>query len=174
MYLINISKSMGHRSFITLLALILSVSLYAQKTLNGTVVDEADMPLIGATVAVEGTSGGTITDIDGNFSIKVKKGAVVKFSYVGYKDRKLTYQGQNNVTVKLEPDAKVIDEVVVVGYSSMKKTDLTGSIASVAAEDLKGFKSSSIAGALGGQVAGGQVVQAEALQDLALVSTFVV
>lgn len=161
MYLINISKSMGHRSFITLLALILSVSLYAQKTLNGTVVDEADMPLIGATVAVEGTSGGTITDIDGNFSIKVKKGAVVKFSYVGYKDRKLTYQGQNNVTVKLEPDAKVIDEVVVVGYSSMKKTDLTGSIASVAAEDLKGFKSSSIAGALGGQVAGVQVVQAD-------------
>ena len=161
MYLINISKSIGHRSFITLLTLILSVSLYAQKTLNGTVVDEADMPLIGATVAVEGTSGGTITDIDGNFTIKVKKGAVIKFSYVGYKDRKLTYQGQNNVTVKLEPDAKVIDEVVVVGYSSMKKTDLTGSIASVAAEDLKGFKSSSIAGALGGQVAGVQVVQAD-------------
>ena len=161
MYLINISKSIGQRSFITLLALILSVSLYAQKTLNGTVVDEADMPLIGATVAVEGTSGGTITDIDGNFSIKVKKGAVIKFSYVGYKDRKLTYQGQNNVTVKLEPDAKVIDEVVVVGYSSMKKTDLTGSIASVAAEDLQGFKSSSVAGALAGQVAGVQVIQSD-------------
>lgn len=145
----------------TLLALILSVSLYAQKELKGTVVDEADMPLIGATVAVEGTSGGTITDIDGNFSIKVKKGAVIKFSYVGYKDRKLTYQGQNNVTVKLEPDAKVIDEVVVVGYSSMKKTDLTGSIASVAAEDLQGFKSSSVAGALAGQVAGVQVIQSD-------------
>lgn len=161
MYLINISKSIGQRSMITLLALILSVSLYAQKELKGTVVDEADMPLIGATVAVEGTTGGTITDIDGNFTIKVKKGAVIKFSYVGYKDRKLTYQGQNSVTVKLEPDAKVIDEVVVVGYSSMKKTDLTGSIASVAAEDLQGFKSSSIAGALAGQVAGVQVVQAD-------------
>lgn len=161
MYLKNIYKSIGQRSMITLLALILSVSLYAQKTLNGTVVDEADMPLIGATVAVEGTSGGTITDIDGNFSIKVKKGAVIKFSYVGYKDRKLTYQGQNNVTVKLEPDAKVIDEVVVVGYSSMKKTDLTGSIASVAAEDLQGFKSSSVAGALAGQVAGVQVIQSD-------------
>lgn len=161
MYLRNIYKSIGQRSMITLLVLILSVSLYAQKTLKGTVVDETDMPLIGATVAVEGTSGGTITDIDGNFSIKVKKGAVIKFSQVGYKDRKLTYQGQNNVTVKLEPDAKVIDEVVVVGYSSMKKTDLTGSIASVAAEDLQGFKSSSIAGALSGQVAGVQVIQSD-------------
>lgn len=161
MYLINIYKSMGQRNLITLLALVLSVSLYAQKTLKGTVVDEDDMPLIGATVAVEGTSGGTITDIEGNFSIKVKKGAVVKFSYVGYKERKLTYQGQNNVTVKLEPDAKVIDEVVVVGYSSMKKTDLTGSIASVAPEDLQGFKSSSIAGALSGQVAGVQVIQSD-------------
>ena len=106
MYHINISKSMGRRGLITLFALILSVGLYAQKALNGTVVDEADMPLIGATVAVEGTSGGTITDIDGHFTIKVKKGTVVKFSYVGYKDRKLTYQGQNNVTVKLEPDAR--------------------------------------------------------------------
>lgn len=161
MYLINISKSIGQRSLVTLLVLILSVNLYAQKALKGTVVDEADMPLIGATVAVEGTSGGTITDIDGNFSIKVKKGAVIKFSYVGYKDRKMTYHGQNNVTVKLEPDAKVIDEVVVVGYSSMKKTDLTGSIASVAAEDLQGFKSSSVAGALAGQVAGVQVIQSD-------------
>ena len=161
MYLKNISKSIGQRSLVTLLVLILSVNLYAQKALKGTVVDEADMPLIGATVAVEGTSGGTITDIDGNFSIKVKKGAVIKFSYVGYKDRKMTYHGQNNVTVKLEPDAKVIDEVVVVGYSSMKKTDLTGSIASVAAEDLQGFKSSSVAGALAGQVAGVQVIQSD-------------
>lgn len=161
MYQINISKTISQRAFMTLFVLLLTVGLYAQKTLKGTVVDEADMPLIGATVAIEGTSGGTITDIDGNFSIKVKKGAVVKFSYVGYKDRKLTFQGQNNVTVKLEPDAKVIDEVVVVGYSSMKKTDLTGSIASVSAEDLQGFKSSSIAGALGGQVAGVQVIQSD-------------
>lgn len=161
MYHINISKSMGHRGLITLFALILSVGLYAQKALTGTVVDETDMPLIGATVAVEGTSGGTITDIDGNFTIKVKKGAVIKFSYVGYKDRKLTFQGQNNITVKLEPDAKIIDEVVVVGYSSMKKSDLTGSIASVAAEDLQGFKSSSVAGALAGQVAGVQVIQSD-------------
>ena len=146
---------------LTLFALILSVSLYAQKQFKGTVVDESDLPLIGATVAIEGSSGGTITDMDGNFIIKVKKGAKITFSYVGYKSRTLTYQGQNNVTVKLEPDSKLIDEVVVVGYSSMKKTDLTGSIASVAPEDLQGFKSSSIAGALSGQVAGVQVIQSD-------------
>lgn len=161
MHLINKFQYIGRRVMLTLFALILSVSLYAQKQFKGTVVDESDLPLIGATVAIEGSSGGTITDMDGNFIIKVKKGAKITFSYVGYKSRTLTYQGQNNVTVKLEPDSKLIDEVVVVGYSSMKKTDLTGSIASVAPEDLQGFKSSSIAGALSGQVAGVQVIQSD-------------
>lgn len=161
MHLINKFQYIGRRVMLTLFALILSVSLYAQKQFKGTVVDESDLPLIGATVAIEGSSGGTITDMDGNFIIKVKKGAKITFSYVGYKSRTLTYQGQNNVTVKLEPDSKLMDEVVVVGYSSMKKTDLTGSIASVALEDLQGFKSSSIAGALSGQVAGVQVIQSD-------------
>ena len=161
MHLINKFQYIGRRVMLTLFALILSVSLYAQKQFKGTVVDESDLPLIGATVAIEGSSGGTITDLDGNFIIKVKKGAKITFSYVGYKSRTLTYQGQNNVTVKLEPDSKLMDEVVVVGYSSMKKTDLTGSIASVAPEDLQGFKSSSIAGALSGQVAGVQVIQSD-------------
>lgn len=161
MHLINKFQYIGRRVMLTLFALILSVSLYAQKQFKGTVVDESELPLIGATVAIEGSSGGTITDMDGNFIIKVKKGAKITFSYVGYKSRTLTYQGQNNVTVKLEPDSKLIDEVVVVGYSSMKKTDLTGSIASVAPEDLQGFKSSSIAGALSGQVAGVQVIQSD-------------
>lgn len=161
MHLINKFQYIGRRVMLTLFALILSVSLYAQKQFKGTVVDESDLPLIGATVAIEGSSGGTITDMDGNFIIKVKKGAKITFSYVGYKSRTLTYQGQNNVTVKLEPDSKLMDEVVVVGYSSMKKTDLTGSIASVAPEDLQGFKSSSIAGALSGQVAGVQVIQSD-------------
>lgn len=161
MHLINKFQYIGRRVMLTLFALILSVSLYAQKQFKGTVVDESNLPLIGATVAIEGSSGGTITDMDGNFIIKVKKGAKITFSYVGYKSRTLTYHGQNNVTVRLEPDSKLMDEVVVVGYSSMKKTDLTGSIASVAPEDLQGFKSSSIAGALSGQVAGVQVIQSD-------------
>ena len=157
----NIIKGIGQRGLITLLTLILSVNLYAQKVFKGTIIDETDMPLIGATVQVEGTSTGTITDIDGNFSIKVKKGERLSFSYIGYKTQYLTYKGQPNITVKLEPDNKVLDEVVVVGYSSMKKSDLTGSIASVSSEDLQGYKSSSVVGALSGQVAGVQITQTD-------------
>ena len=157
----NIIRSIGQRGLITLLTLILSVNLYAQKVFKGTIIDETNMPLIGATVTIEGTSDGTITDIDGKFSIKVKKGAKVSFSYIGYKTQMLVFKGQNDITVKLEPDNKVLDEVVVVGYSSMKKSDLTGSIASVSSEELQGFKSSSVVGALSGQVAGVQITQAD-------------
>ena len=112
-------KSASKRGFITLLALMMSVCLYAQRTtLNGVVIDETDQPLIGATVQVVGTPDGTITDFDGNFSLKVKKGAKITFSYVGYLSKTLTFQGQNKVTVKLEPDNKTLDEVVVVGYGA--------------------------------------------------------
>ena len=146
---------------LTLCALLLSVCLYAQKTLNGVVLDEQDMPLIGATVAFSGKSGGTVTDMDGKFSLKVKQGDKLTFSYIGYQTKTLTFKGQNNVTVRLEPDNKLLDEVVVVGYGSMKRSDLTGAVSSVKGEDLVGFQSSSIAGALAGQIAGVQITQTD-------------
>ena len=146
---------------LTLCALLLSVCLYAQKTLNGVVLDEQDMPLIGATVAFSGKSGGTVTDIDGKFSLKVKQGDKLTFSYIGYQTKTLTFKGQNNITVRLDPDNKLLDEVVVVGYGSMKRSDLTGAVASVKGEDLVGFQSSSIAGALAGQIAGVQITQTD-------------
>ncbi len=80
-----ITKTSCQRGFITLLALIMSISIYAQNIVKGTVVDETDLPLIGATVMIKGASGGTITDIDGNFSISVKKGETIAISYIGYK-----------------------------------------------------------------------------------------
>ena len=146
---------------LTLCALLLSVCLYAQKMLNGVVLDEQDMPLIGATVAFSGKSGGTVTDIDGKFSLKVKQGDKLTFSYIGYQTKTLTFKGQNNITVRLDPDNKLLDEVVVVGYGSMKRSDLTGAVASVKGEDLVGFQSSSIAGALAGQIAGVQITQTD-------------
>ena len=156
-----ITKTISHRGFITLLALVMSISLYAQNLVKGTVVDETDLPLIGATVLIKGNSGGTITDIDGNYSINAKKGSTIVVSYIGYKTQEVKYTGQQKVNIKMIPDNQALDEVVVVGYGSMKRSDLTGSVASVAAKDVVGFQSSSVIGALGGQIAGVQITQSD-------------
>ena len=158
---IHLSNSTGRKFALTLCALLLTVCVYAQKTLNGVVLDEQDMPLIGATVAFSGKTGGTVTDMGGKFTLKVKVGDKLTFSYIGYQTKTMTFKGQNNITVRLEPDNKLLDEVVVVGYGSMKRSDLTGSVASVRGEDLIGYQSSSVAGALAGQVAGVQITQTD-------------
>lgn len=95
-----ITKTFSHRGFITLLALVISISLYAQNMIKGTVVDETDTPLIGATVMIKGNVGGTITDIDGNFSINASKGAIVTVSYIGYKTQEVKFTGQQKLTIK--------------------------------------------------------------------------
>ena len=156
-----ITKTSCQRGFITLLALIMSISIYAQSIVKGTVVDETDLPLIGATVMIKGASGGTITDIDGNFSISIKKGEIIAISYIGYKTQEIKYSNQQKIAVKMVPDSKALDEVVVVGYGSMKRSDLTGSVSSIAAKDVKEFQSSSVLGALGGQIAGVQITQSD-------------
>ena len=158
MYNINFIKSISVRGWFTLLTLILTINLYAQNTtLKGVIVDETDTPLIGATVQVKGTSTGSITDFDGNYTIKANKGAVITFSYIGYKTQEIKFTGQPTVNIKMVPDNQTLDEVVVVGYGTMKRSDLTGSVASIAAKDVEGFKTSSVAGALGGQIAGVQI-----------------
>ena len=144
------------------MTLILTISLYAQNaTLKGVIVDETDTPLIGATVQVKGTSTGSITDFDGNYTIKANKGAVITFSYIGYKTQEIKFTGQPTVNIKMVPDNQTLDEVVVVGYGTMKRSDLTGSVASIAAKDVEGFKTSSVAGALGGQIAGVQITSTD-------------
>ena len=112
-----ITNTISHRGFITLLALVMSISLYAQNLVKGTVVDETDLPLIGATVLIKGNSGGTITDIDGNYSINAKKGSTIVVSYIGYKTQEVKYTGQQKVNIKMIPDNQALDEVVVVGLS---------------------------------------------------------
>lgn len=162
MYSINFIKSISVRGWFTLLTLILTINLYAQNTtLKGVIVDETDTPLIGATVQVKGTSTGSITDFDGNYTIKANKGAVITFSYIGYKTQEIKFTGQPTVNIKMVPDNQTLDEVVVVGYSTMKRSDLTGSVASIAAKDVEGFKTSSVAGALGGQIAGVQITSTD-------------
>ena len=162
MYNINFIKSISARGWFTLLTLILTISIYAQNTtLKGVIVDETDTPLIGATVQVKGTSTGSITDFDGNYTIKANKGAVITFSYIGYKTQEIKFTGQPTVNIKMVPDNQTLDEVVVVGYGTMKRSDLTGSVASIAAKDVEGFKTSSVAGALGGQIAGVQITSTD-------------
>ena len=122
------------------MALLLSVFCfvaYAQKTITGTVKDATGEPMIGVSILVDGTTIGGVTDFDGNFTIKdVPENGVLKITYIGYKDQKISVAGKGSINVTMEEDAASLDEVVVVGYGTMKKKDLTGSVASVKTEDL--------------------------------------
>jgi len=114
---------------------IASVS-WAQTTVTGTVTDQQNIPLPGATVLEKGTTNGTTTDFDGNFSINVANGNVVlEVSYIGYSTTEVSVNGQSSLTVQLAEDATQLEDVVVVGYGVQKKSDVTGSIASIKAED---------------------------------------
>ena len=123
------------------LALLLSVMCFfahAQKTVTGTVKDTTGEPMIGVSVLVDGTTIGGVTDLNGKFTInKVPNNSVLKVSYVGYKEKKVSVAGNDNLNIVLEEDAMGLDEVVVVGYGTMKKKDLTGSVASVKLDDIQ-------------------------------------
>ena len=108
----------------------------AQNVVKGTVNDEAGEPIIGATVKVQGTQQGSITDFDGKFSIQAASNATLEISYVGYVSQKIKVAGQNDITVVLKEDAQMLNDIVVVGYGTMKKSDITGSVVSVNTEDM--------------------------------------
>ena len=120
------------------LALISSMTLMAQTTLRGTVLDATQgEPLIGATVMVKGTSVGSVADFDGNFTINVPKGKTqIVVSSIGYVSQTINIAGKTTITVKLKEDSKVMDEVVVVGYGQMKKSDLSGALSQLKGEDM--------------------------------------
>ena len=106
-------------------------------TVKGQVVDEKGEPIIGANVIVEGTTNGMITDLDGNFSLQCPVGSTLKASYIGYLTRTVKVTGNMNaLKIILKEDAETLEEVVVVGYGTMKKSDLTGSVTSVNAEEM--------------------------------------
>ena len=132
---------------------------FAQRTVKGTVVsDKEDEPLIGVAIVEKGTSNGTITDIDGNFSLKVGNNATLVISYVGYTTQQIQPQGNAPINIRLVEDNKVLDDVVVIGYGVQKKSDLTGAVASVKAEDLKSRSTTDAAAALQGKAPGVQVL----------------
>ena len=117
--------------FLSLLALLTCTIMYAQSEISGTVVDASGEAVIGATVMEKGTSNGTITDFDGNFTIKVNEGAILVISYIGYQTQELP--AQQGMKVTLKDDAEVLQEVVVTGYTTQRKADLTGAISTVRA-----------------------------------------
>ena len=135
----------------TLLLLVSSVAM-AQITASGTVVDETGEGIIGASVLEVGTTNGTITDFDGNFTLSVSEGAELNISYVGYKPQ--TLAASANMTVRLAEDNEVLEEVVVTGYTTQRKADLTGAVSAVSAKDLEKQQENNPMKALQGKIPG--------------------
>lgn len=123
-------------------------------TVSGSVLDEAGDPLIGATVQQKGTSNGTSTDIDGLFKLSVPDNATLVVSYVGYTTQSIAVDGRTEITITLKENAEVLDEVVVVGYGQMKRSDMTGSVVSVGEAAIKKSVPTSIDQVLQGRAAG--------------------
>ena len=160
----------GMKNMRTLLLMIfaaLSLSVSAQTiTLNGNVKDTTGEPIIGASIVEKGnTTNGTITDLDGNFSLKVPANATVVISYIGMKTQEIAIKGKSKIDVTLSDDAKALDEVVVIGYGTAKRKDITGSVATVNAEALTVVPVASATEALTGKMAGVQITTTEGSPD---------
>ena len=130
-------------------------------TISGVVTDEKGEPLPGASVVVDETKNGQITDIDGKYKIKAYSNQTLVFSFIGFKNQSFMARSNRTLNVALQPDTKLLDEVVVVGYGTMKRSDLTGSVSSVSAKALENFKTATVANALGGMVAGVNVTSVD-------------
>ena len=128
---------------------------FAQNAVKGTVKDKTGEPLIGVSVTY-GSGQGTVTDIDGNFSVNVPAGSTIKFSYVGYKPQSL--KASSNMSITLEEDNTTLEDVVVVGYGTMKRRDLTGAVASVTGDKLAANPVATVSEALQGQLPGVNVI----------------
>lgn len=154
------SKISYLRGLVTALLLAFVLSASAQVTVTGIVQDKSGEPLIGATVQEKGnTTNGSATGFDGDFSLKVKSAdATLLVSYVGMKSQEVPLNGRTNVTVTLEDDSEVLDEVVVVGYGTMKKSDLAGASTSLGEDAMKGSVITNLDQSLQGRATGVQAV----------------
>ena len=139
-----------------LFGLFLSVGAFAQSTITGQVTDASGEPIIGATVRVAGQGGGVITDIDGNFSIKAEPGSMLSVSYIGYKT--VETAASQNMKIALQDDSQLLEDVVVIGYGTVKKGDLTGSVSAMKPDDMSKGITNNAADMLVGKVAGVDVI----------------
>ena len=128
-----------------------------QASLKGVVEDEFG-PVAGASVVVKGTTNGTVTDMNGNFVLEVKKGDVIVISFIGYLTQEIKYNGEQTIKVSLKEDTQKLDEVVVIGYGTQKKVNLTGAVASVGSEELKERVNTDVLASVQGQVPGVTII----------------
>ena len=148
------------RFLMMLVALMVSATSFAQG-IKGTVIDENGEPVIGATISDKNDAkNATITDFDGNFTVNVKAGETIVVSYIGYETQEVA--AKNGMTIKLQPDNKVLDEVVVVGYGVQKKSSVTGAISQVKPEDMENRTISNAQQALQGKTSGVQIITSSA------------
>ena len=130
-----------------------------RKRVSGVIVDNQGIPVIGANVVEKGTANGTITDIDGKFTLEVSGNATLQVSYIGYNTQELSVSGKTDFSIKLGEDTQALDEVVVVGYGTQKKVNLSGAVQSISSQDLTKRNLSSSSQALQGLIPGMVVTQ---------------
>lgn len=138
----------------------LVLSVMQGKTIKGQILDETGESMIGVSVLVKGTTIGTVTDFDGNYTLEVPSGKnILEISYIGYKTKEITIGNNSLINIKMEPDTQALDEVVVIGYGTVKKRDLTGAVASMKNEDVTVAPTSNVMEALQGKIAGMDIVK---------------
>lgn len=142
---------------VTVLLCAVNLAAFAQSAISGVVNDEEGLPVPGVSVVEKGTTNGTITDIDGKFTLSADEDGVLIFSFIGFKTVEVPVQNQNFINLTLEEEVIGLDEVVAIGYGTVKKSDLTGSVASVKAEEISKMPVQSFDRALQGRAAGVQV-----------------
>ena len=138
-------------------ALAVPTGLYASqqaKKVSGVIIDATGLPVIGANVLEKGTTNGVITDLDGNFTLNVKPGATLVVTYIGYQTQEIEVGNQTTFNITLKEDSEMLDEVVVVGYGTMKKSDLSGASVSMGEDDIKGSVITNLDQSLQGRAAG--------------------
>ena len=149
------------RMMVCLIGMLLPMCMFAQQiTVQGVVKDQTGETVIGASVMEKGTTNGTITGIDGVFSLNMSPNGTLVVSFVGYKTQEVQVKGQKQLQVVLSEDAEMLDEVVVIGYGTMKKSDLTGAVSSIGNKDIKDSPVSNLGQAIQGKISGVQIVDA--------------
>ena len=149
------------RMMVCLIGMLLPMCMFAQQiTVQGVVKDQTGETVIGASVMEKGTTNGTITGIDGDFSLNMSPNGTLVVSFVGYTTQEVQVKGQKQLQVVLSEDAEMLDEVVVIGYGTMKKSDLTGAVSSIGNKDIKDSPVSNLGQAIQGKISGVQIVDA--------------
>ncbi|MEG1748614.1 MAG: TonB-dependent receptor [Tannerellaceae bacterium] len=153
-YRLRIGSFLKTATLLVFLSLFPFLGFAQEVNVKGVVYDETGTPAMGVNILKKGTTVGTISDLDGKFELSAQKGDVLVFSYIGYVTQQIPYNGQSRLEVNLAEDSEKLDEVVVVGYGTMKKSDLTGAISSVNVDDLASRATTNPAEALQGKVSG--------------------